>query len=174
MPLTLLAAASGARTWSGVAAISHGTPPKLFAAGEFIYDKVPTVPSRLAPPLLVGRVAAGALVGATIGDVRDGIAPDQRSSADSSRSRAHTLPIECGGRSADVCRRWQPRSWKTRSSSAPLGRVRSCCAGVTTDVASGLPTAWLHQESTAPRARSATPAYRQSARERPVGDCPEW
>ncbi len=67
IPLTLLAATSGARTWSGIAAISHGTPARLFAAGEFIYDKVPTVPSRLAPPLLAGRVAAGALVGATIG-----------------------------------------------------------------------------------------------------------
>ncbi len=67
MPLGLLAAASGARTWSGIAAISRRTPTKLFAAGEFIYDKVPTVPSRLAPPLLVGRIAAGALVGATVG-----------------------------------------------------------------------------------------------------------
>jgi len=67
MPLALLAAASGARTWAGVAAISRRTPTKLFAAGEFIYDKVPTVPSRVAPPLLVGRIAAGALVGATVG-----------------------------------------------------------------------------------------------------------
>jgi len=67
MPLALLAAASGARTWAGVAAISRRTPTKLFAAGEFIYDKVPTVPSRIAPPLLLGRIAAGALVGATVG-----------------------------------------------------------------------------------------------------------
>ena len=67
MPLALLAAASGARTWAGVAAISRHTPTRLFAAGEFIYDKVPTVPSRVAPPLLAGRIAAGALVGATIG-----------------------------------------------------------------------------------------------------------
>jgi uncharacterized membrane protein len=67
VPLALLAAASGARTWAGVAAISRRTPTKLFAAGEFIYDKVPTVPSRVAPPLLVGRIAAGALVGATVG-----------------------------------------------------------------------------------------------------------
>ena len=67
MPLTLLAAASGARTWTGIAAVSRQTPTKLFAAGEFIYDKVPTVPSRVAPPLLVGRIAAGALVGATVG-----------------------------------------------------------------------------------------------------------
>jgi uncharacterized membrane protein len=67
IPLALLAAASGARTWAGVAAISRRTPTKLFAAGEFIYDKVPTVPSRVAPPLLAGRIAAGALVGATVG-----------------------------------------------------------------------------------------------------------
>src|SRR6476659_7029161 len=67
MPLALLAAASGARTWAGVAAISRRTPTKLCAAGEFIYDKVPTVPSRVAPPLLAGRIAAGALVGATVG-----------------------------------------------------------------------------------------------------------
>jgi uncharacterized membrane protein len=67
VPLALLAAASGARTWAGVAAISRRTPTKLFAAGEFIYDKMPTVPSRVAPPLLFGRIAAGALVGATVG-----------------------------------------------------------------------------------------------------------
>ena len=67
MPLALLATASGARTWAGVAAVSRRTPAKLFAAGEFIYDKVPTVPSRVAPASLVGRIAAGALVGATVG-----------------------------------------------------------------------------------------------------------
>jgi uncharacterized membrane protein len=67
MPLALLAAASGARTWAGVAAMSRRTPTTLFAAGEFIYDKWPTVPSRVAPPLLVGRIAAGALVGVTVG-----------------------------------------------------------------------------------------------------------
>ena len=67
MPLALLAAASGARTWAGVAAVSRRTPPKLFAAGEFVYDKVPNVPRRVAPPSLVGRIAAGALVGATVG-----------------------------------------------------------------------------------------------------------
>ena len=68
IPLTLLAAASGARTWAGVAAISRRMPTTLFAAGEFIYDKVPTVPSRVAPTLLAGRIAAGAVVGATVGN----------------------------------------------------------------------------------------------------------
>ncbi len=67
MPLALLAAASGARTWAGVAAISRRTPPKLFAAGEFVYDKVPTVPDACRSASLVGRIAAGALVGATVG-----------------------------------------------------------------------------------------------------------
>jgi len=66
-PLALLAAASGARTWAGVAALSRRTPARLFAAGELVYDKVPTVPSRITPPLLLGRIAAGALVGAGVG-----------------------------------------------------------------------------------------------------------
>jgi uncharacterized membrane protein len=67
IPLTLLAAASGARTSAGIAAISRRTPVRLLAAGEFIYDKVPTVPNRIAPPLLLGRIVAGALVGAGVG-----------------------------------------------------------------------------------------------------------
>ena len=66
LPLVLLAAASGARTWAGVAAISRRTPPRLFAAGELIYDKVPTVPSRVAPSLLAARIAAGTVVGASV------------------------------------------------------------------------------------------------------------
>ncbi len=66
-PLALLAAASGARTWAGVATLSRRAPAILFAAGELVYDKVPTVPSRVAAPLLLGRVAAGALVGVTVG-----------------------------------------------------------------------------------------------------------
>ena len=67
IPLALLASASGARTWAGVAAISRRAPTRLAAAGELIYDKVPSVPSRLDPRLLIGRVAAGALVGAVVG-----------------------------------------------------------------------------------------------------------
>jgi uncharacterized membrane protein len=65
MPLALLAAASGARTWAGLAAIAK--PTRAFAAVELIYDKVPTVPSRVAPASLAGRVAAGAIVGAMVG-----------------------------------------------------------------------------------------------------------
>jgi uncharacterized membrane protein len=67
MPLVLLAAASGARTWSGVAAISKRTPPRVFTGVELAFDKMPTVPSRLAPPLLIGRIAAGAVIGALVG-----------------------------------------------------------------------------------------------------------
>jgi len=66
LPLALLASASGARTFSGVAAVSGRRPPRLFAAGELIYDKVPSVPSRVAPRLIVGRVAAGALIGTIV------------------------------------------------------------------------------------------------------------
>jgi uncharacterized membrane protein len=66
IPLVLLSAASGARTFAGVAAISGRSPARLAAAGELIYDKVPSVPSRLDGSSLAGRVAAGALVGAVV------------------------------------------------------------------------------------------------------------
>ena len=67
IPLALLSAASGARTFAGVAAVSRRSPVPMLAAGELIYDKVPTVPSRLEPALLFGRIAAGALVGVVVG-----------------------------------------------------------------------------------------------------------
>jgi uncharacterized membrane protein len=67
IPLALLSAASGARTFAGVAAVSPRSPVPVLAAGELIYDKVPTVPSRLEPALLFGRIAAGALVGVVVG-----------------------------------------------------------------------------------------------------------
>ena len=38
---------------------------KLFAAGEFVGDKLPTTPDRTAPGVLAGRAISGALVGAT-------------------------------------------------------------------------------------------------------------
>jgi uncharacterized membrane protein len=66
LPLTLLAAASGGRTMAGVAAISARTPPRLLAAAELIADKVPSVPNRVDPALIVGRIAAGALVGVAV------------------------------------------------------------------------------------------------------------
>jgi uncharacterized membrane protein len=67
IPLTLLAAASGARTMSGVAAIAPVSAAKVLALGELIADKVPNIPDRVDPAPLLGRVAAGALVGAVIG-----------------------------------------------------------------------------------------------------------
>ena len=67
IPLALLAAASGARTMSGVAAIASGNAAKLLAFGELIADKMPNIPDRIELGPLLGRVAAGALVGATVG-----------------------------------------------------------------------------------------------------------
>lgn len=39
---------------------------KLMAASELIGDKMPGIPDRIAPPVLLSRAASGALVGATI------------------------------------------------------------------------------------------------------------
>lgn len=84
-----LGAISGLRSMSGPAAVSraasngdldnlgdtpfaalgsYGIPLALtvLAAGEMIGDKLPSVPSRTSPPPLLGRVASGALVGATL------------------------------------------------------------------------------------------------------------
>jgi uncharacterized membrane protein len=52
---------------AGVAAISPRTPPRLLAAVELIVDKVPSVPNRVDPALILGRIAAGALVGVVVG-----------------------------------------------------------------------------------------------------------
>ena len=37
---------------------------KVLAAGEIVADKLPTTPDRIAPPVLLGRLLSGALVGA--------------------------------------------------------------------------------------------------------------
>ncbi|MBH8568484.1 DUF4126 family protein [Microvirga sp. STS02] len=37
---------------------------KALAAGEMVVDKLPTTPNRTAPPVLLGRLLAGSLVGA--------------------------------------------------------------------------------------------------------------
>ena len=37
---------------------------KLAAAGEMVMDKLPGTPDRIAPPVLLGRLLSGALVGA--------------------------------------------------------------------------------------------------------------
>ena len=36
---------------------------KVMAAGEMVADKLPTTPDRIAPPVLLGRLLSGALVG---------------------------------------------------------------------------------------------------------------
>ena len=38
---------------------------KLAAGGEMVADKMPGMPNRIAPPVLLGRLLSGALVGAT-------------------------------------------------------------------------------------------------------------
>lgn len=68
VPLVLLAAASGARTSSGIAAAVGTTPTRLWALGELAFDKLPNVPDRIDSRLIAGRVAAGAIVGAMVGN----------------------------------------------------------------------------------------------------------
>ena len=40
------------------------TALKIMAAGELVADKLPATPNRIAPPVLLGRLLSGALVGA--------------------------------------------------------------------------------------------------------------
>ncbi len=49
---------------------SVSTLSKLAAAGEVVADKLPGTPDRTAPPVLGGRLASGALVGAGIAAAR--------------------------------------------------------------------------------------------------------
>ena len=46
----------------------------VLALGEFINDKLPTTPSRKAPPQFIARVVSGALSGAVIGGAQDSLA----------------------------------------------------------------------------------------------------
>lgn len=84
--LTLLAAASGARTFSGLAGVArmHATEsrPRIVhefnekvagatlacAVLEMMADKAPNIPDRVSPASLFGRVLAGAIVGAVLAD----------------------------------------------------------------------------------------------------------
>ena len=68
-----LGAATGARSFAGAAALAlRGRPQPgwaraailVLAAGEAVGDKLPMTPPRSDPPGLVGRVVAGAAVGA--------------------------------------------------------------------------------------------------------------
>ncbi|MDQ2771244.1 MAG: DUF4126 family protein [Bacteroidota bacterium] len=45
---------------------------RLAAAGEMVIDKLPATPDRIAPPVLLGRLLSGALVGAALYKSRDG------------------------------------------------------------------------------------------------------
>lgn len=45
---------------------------KLAAAGEMVMDKLPGTPDRTSPPVLLGRLLSGALVGATWYKARQG------------------------------------------------------------------------------------------------------
>lgn len=66
LSLTLLASASGARTWAGIAALEPRTVVPVFAAGELVLDKLPSIQPRIAAPSLLGRIAAGAVIGAIL------------------------------------------------------------------------------------------------------------
>jgi uncharacterized membrane protein len=96
LPLALLAAASGARSMTGVAAVARvrssaeqghadeGIGPRVvsrvdrriadvtgaLAAFELMADKAPNIPDRVNAGPLFGRVAAGAVVGASIAQMR--------------------------------------------------------------------------------------------------------
>ncbi|SNR39083.1 MULTISPECIES: DUF4126 family protein [Hymenobacter] len=50
--------------------VAHGL--KLLAAGEMTADKLPQMPDRITPTALLGRAAAGALVGATLYKINRG------------------------------------------------------------------------------------------------------
>ena len=67
IPLTLLAAASGARTTAGIAAAFPRPATRVWALGELVLDKLPNIPDRIEPRLIGGRIAAGVLVGAMVG-----------------------------------------------------------------------------------------------------------
>ncbi|HEY9230324.1 MAG TPA: DUF4126 family protein [Gemmatimonadaceae bacterium] len=71
-PLALLATATGARTWTGVAAMAPARSAKLarvtraLALLEIAADKVPSLPNRTNSVGIIGRVLAGAFIGAAV------------------------------------------------------------------------------------------------------------
>ena len=81
----LLGAATGSRGQLGLAAVvvrSDSSLPSIFrrpwtrrvlvaaAAGELVVDKLPTTPSRLEPPGLIGRLVMGALAAGLFAQTR--------------------------------------------------------------------------------------------------------
>ena len=67
LPLALLAAASGARAWAGVAALEPRSIVPVFAAGELVLDKIPSMPPRIDGLSILGRIAAFAVIGTILG-----------------------------------------------------------------------------------------------------------
>jgi|SRR6266516_1131803 len=86
----LLGVVTGARSQLGLAVLAWSPPRRrdpaplrllrtragragsgLAVAGELVADKLPRTPSRLSPPVLGGRLAVGALVGALAAERRD-------------------------------------------------------------------------------------------------------
>lgn len=89
----VLGAACGSRSMVGPTIVSHALRQRasgarqparalahpratalldLLAAGEIVGDKLPGIPARISPPALAGRIATGALVGASIAAVSGG------------------------------------------------------------------------------------------------------
>jgi uncharacterized membrane protein len=90
-PIAMIAGASGARAMTGLAAVAHARldnpdalgstrPGKhldrdlarlsaVLAVGELVGDKMPFAGDRIAPGALLGRVAAGAVVGAAVANI---------------------------------------------------------------------------------------------------------
>jgi uncharacterized membrane protein len=74
LPTILLASATGARTMTGLAAVARSVGARepvsraaaALAVMELLADKLPGIPNRTDPLPLLGRAAAGALIGATI------------------------------------------------------------------------------------------------------------
>jgi len=71
-PIALMAAATGARTMVGVTAASRLRSPQIanvaaaFALLELLGDKIPGIPNRTDVAPMLGRVAAGAFIGASV------------------------------------------------------------------------------------------------------------
>jgi uncharacterized membrane protein len=71
-PIALMAAASGARVMVGVTAVTRVRSPEIsrviagLAVLELIVDKLPGTPNRTDLSPMIGRVAAGAFIGASV------------------------------------------------------------------------------------------------------------
>jgi uncharacterized membrane protein len=140
-PAALAGAATGARTFTGLAALTLATPPgsvtqpdrslgqtwvkgliTLAAVQELVMDKLPQAPSRLGPAGLGGRVAAGAAVGGVA--VRRGPGPG-------------AVKPETPGTSA------QSADAELVATSGPAPAGAAIAAAVATAVAAAVGAAWL-------------------------------